>query len=821
MYFRMLKKDLKDKVGLNIVLFIFMIIASALMVISSVFIYTFLKGSEDTYEKCNSSDIIMVVDRSFSDEEGQRKKLTEKVSEETKYKELLISDIICINNARLDYEGVDKRAVSRLYEGESFISPVSSKQNIPYDLNDERFVLKDGCVALPQTLSTRAGCKAGAKIRICTDMGNVYEFTVSHIYKDPSTALMDKILVSDADFQSLLKEFPAPAVIYEGQVEKAFCSLDELLAWGGSMLSEIYDMSDSGQIDGKVLYANPGKVNTVSDQGLISVIISVFMGLIGILMIGLIFMTIRFSLRARIKREEKEIGTMKAIGVDSLSYRALFIVKYLAFAVTGAVLGLIIGIPASRYMINSFIFNTINLALADYILTGIIITVVFIALMTLFSFVSLRKMNKISVMETIHGENKGERFRKLPGLSLRRNGNIPIPLFLSLNDISGRIKRYITLILSFTLGIVSLLMLFQLKETVVSDDFRRSYWVTADREVMIRADEKFRDKLLHKVGSGKNLFLYYEKFFNENGVPLNIQIIEQQNASLILKGKKASIHLLFGDVELDRLKIVDGGNIPKLPNEIAIRHFFADENGIKIGDTVELEYKVYGEDGFSTVTKKKDFLVTAFIEEVGLSSFPSVVMAQPDGFMPSDDWDIFNEGIEAEGKDYDAAVAKMRSLMPDAQIWDYDQVLDFDLGNQYGRPIDLLITVFSCVMGITFLAMTFLYEQIFIEDETADIASLKSMGFDPKSIRAWQYVRIVLLVLSSSLIALIASFTISRCLLELLGKSALHMASFTIAAPTAASMIIVPLGLLLTVTAALLISFKPINDIEIWRIRDE
>lgn len=821
MYFRMLKKDLRDKVGLNIVLFIFMIIASTLLVVSSGFIYTFLKGSEDTYEKCNTSDLILVVERSFSDEEGQREKITQTISQEIKYKELIISDILYVTNSRLDFEGVDKRSVSSLYEGESFIAPVSGKQNIPYDMNDERFVLQDGCVALPQSLSVLAGSKPGDKFRITTDMGNKYEFTVSHIYKDPATAVMNKILVSDGDYRMLLKEFPAPAVCYEGITEKSFGSLQELLRWGTKILNEIYSMSDSRQIDGGVLYANPGKVNIVSDHGLVSVIISVFMGLIGVLMIGLIFMTIRFSLRATVKREEKEIGMMKAIGVDSLFYRSLFIVKYIAFAVTGAVLGLIIGIPVSRYMISSFIVNTINLSTADYILIGLLVTVLFIGLMILFSFISLNRINKISVMDTIHGENKGERFSKIPGLSLYKHGKIPIPLFLSLNDISGRLKRYITLILSFTMGIVSLLMLFQLKDTIVSDSFRRNYWMVADREVFIRPDEKLRDKLINREGSGKNLFLYYEKFFNENKVPLNIQIFDVQNASAIVNGETYGIHLNFGDVELERLKIVEGGNIPKLENEVAIQHDFALKRGIKIGDAIDLEYKVYGEDGFSTVTKNKAYLVTAFVETVGLSGFPDVVMAKSDGYMPSDDWDLFNEGIDADGKDYDAAIEKMRSLMPDAQIWDYDQLMDYDLGNQYGRPINILIVVFSFIMSITFLAMTFLYEQIFIEDETSDIAILKSMGFDGKTIGSWQYLRIILLVISSSLIAVAASFTISRYLLGALGKSALSMGSFLVAAPSPLAMMVVPLGLLVIVTAALLISFKTINGIEIWRIRDE
>ena len=72
MYLRMLKKDLEDKVGLNIVLCIFMIIAATLLVTSAGFIYTFFIGTEETYERCKTADIMFTVNTSISDKEGQR-----------------------------------------------------------------------------------------------------------------------------------------------------------------------------------------------------------------------------------------------------------------------------------------------------------------------------------------------------------------------------------------------------------------------------------------------------------------------------------------------------------------------------------------------------------------------------------------------------------------------------------------------------------------------------------------------------------------------------------------------------------------------------
>ena len=148
----------------------------------------------------------------------------------------------------------------------------------------------------------------------------------------------------------------------------------------------------------------------MTNEAMVALIIGVFMILMGVSLIVLIFMCIRFSLRATIKREEREIGTMKAIGVDSLSYRSLFIVKYIAFAIAGGIIGIFAGTFICRYMIRSFISNTLNPQPEALLILGVITTVIFIALMVLFSYMALRRMKKISVMDTIHGENRGERF---------------------------------------------------------------------------------------------------------------------------------------------------------------------------------------------------------------------------------------------------------------------------------------------------------------------------------------------------------------------------------------------------------------------------
>ena len=823
MYLRMLKKDLKDKVALNIVLCIFMIIAATLLVTSAGFIYTFFQGSNDTYEMCKTSDIIFTVDKSISDEEGQRDKLMRVLKKYPEIGDIKISERPVIATERLWFEGVDRRTVTNLYESTAYLTTVSNDQNIPYDMNDEILKVENGCVALPQYLANNAKAKVGSKVRITTDMGNIYELTVSHIYKDPSSNFFHKIILSDEDYTKLVKEFNSLSDLYEIRLKNGFSSVSELQRWGYDLMVDLNKLNDTNELDGFIDHIITGKSNMNSNAAMITYIISIFMVIMGFALIILIFMSIRFSLHATIKREEKEIGTMKAIGVDSLAYKSLFIVKYIAFALISGVLGIVFGIPLSRFMINHFIVNTLTPKTEVFIVLGVIMSVSFTLLMIIFSFLALRRMRKISVMDTIHGENRGERFRKLPGVFLHKSRRSSVPFFLAAQDIIGRLKRYIYLIVSFTLGITMLLLVVQLKDTVVSDDFRKNYWMVADREVFIRPEDNLREKLVAQEGSYRNVFLYYEKYYNENGIPLNIQIIDSQEATWKAPGEDVGIQLYFDneDVELERLRFVKGGKVPTLKNEVAVSHRLEETMGVNLGDTVTLVYRVYQDDGFTLKYVKKDFIVTAFYESMLNGGMPEFIMAKPDENYFVDDWDLFNESLDVPESEYDATIEKMRNVNKDIMIWDFDQVLDFDLGNEYGTIFDMLFVVIAIIMAVTVFAMTFLYQQIFIEEETADIAMLKSIGVDKNSIRGWHYIRILILVACSIIIGIALAFTVSKMIFNQIGIAALGVGRFALASPTPFSMIVISLGLLVTISISLLLAFKPIDSIKIWRVRDE
>ena len=820
MYLRMLRKDLRDKIGLNIVICTFMTIAATVIIMSVGFIYTFLVGIERTYEICKTTDGIFVVGKSVSDEEKQRSIIEKTIRAYPGVDKIYVSDTVYLRNARLEFEGVDRRTVTGLYDGSFLVYHVNNDRNVPHNLSDKTFTLEDGCVAVPQTMAENAKAKIGSRFYLTTDLGNKYEFLIAEIYKDPSAVGYAKILFSDRDFETILAQSGCLSDFYEFTFTDSDISRPDKVNMIKDLQEDLAELYAGGTIECEVSTLMEGKSNMVTNEAAVTLIISIFMFIMGISMILIIFMSIRFSLRATIKREEKEIGTMKAIGVDSLSYKSLFIVKYVAFAVFGAMVGLLVGIPLGNWMIGRFIFHTVSMDAASYALLGIAAGLSFIALMILFSFIALRRINRISVMDAIHGENRGERFSKTPGLCLYKREKLGIPMFLALEDILRKTKRYVHIVVSYTLGLFILFMVFQLKDTLINDNYRRTYWGIADREVFIRPEDNLRLKLVEMTGSYRNTFQYYEDYYNEHGIPLNIQIMDIQDGFVVMPDRKIAVMINYGDYEMNRMTFVKGGRCPELPNEVAVTHTMKSFYDVQLGDTITLEYRTYQEDGFNEETKRKDFIVTAFVE--GMGSYSQVYVNHPDDNMVmTGNFDLFNEGIDCPKEEYDAYIEKMRAVNEDIMIWDFDQLMEFDMGNQFGRILDMLAIVTGIIVALTVFSMTFLYQQIFIEEETADIAMLKSLGIHKREIGKWQYFRIMLLVLIATVLAILMSFTLTKLIFNEIGKAALLLGSFWLCSPSLKSILLLPLGLAALVSLVTLLSLLPINGIKIWKVREE
>lgn len=812
MYFRMLKKDLKDKVGLNIVLFVFMILASMFMAIGFVMLYSNFYGTAKTYEMCNTSDMVATIDREVDEPEKNRKKLEGFIENMEDCERYTTRETVVLPYHRIEFERLDNKDSMQLSWQNYILTGMPDDMNVPYSMEDKPFYVENGHIAIAQHLANLTKSKVGDKIRITSQLGNIYEFEVSVIYKDPSSEVLDMLIVSDADRDLFYSECPDKYDLFEIKMK------DGLDDYVNVTLNYATDMMT--YVEGSRFFIYESRILFRSDDGIINLLVSFVMEIIAIFLIAMIFVTINFSLKSAIKREEKEIGMLKAIGVYSLSYRALFAVKYIAFAIVGGMIGLPLALIFSKKLINAFSYHIIFPSEASQIVLSVLAVVLCVLFIVAFTFLSLRRMNKISVMDAIHGENRGERFKKLPGMLLYKAKKTSIPLFLALSDILKSIKRYIYLMFAYICGIIILLLVLQVRDSLCSVNYMQKYWQKGNLDFAMLPEAAYINKLFNKAGGELEVYDLINESFRENGIPARAEYLSESEVTLYDRNQEFVYLMAFGDFDREDLVITEG-YAPKLYNEVAIPAFNGKRERIGIGDTVSILYNKYNDDHTSFSKVREDFIVTGYFEGFGVN-VPCVFMGSDFDGAVYTTTEYFSRSMDCSEEEYDMYFQMMDDLYEDDEIRfiHKDGVLDYFMGS-WVEMFNMIFIVVAIVIAIVLILLTVMYQNIFIEEETADIALLKSMGFGSFSIKLWHFLRIVILTAISTVAAHVLLGTIGRGLVQQIVRSILRVVEFKLTVNVALNFLVVPAVVLGVVALALLPALKPMDSIQIWRVKNE
>ena len=811
MYFRMLKRDLKDKPVLNIVTFIFMVAAVMFMVIGSTLLYSLFGGAEKTYEKCNSSDVYCIMDQDVADEKGLIESFTKDLEEKQIITDYVYDETVTLGFAAIDLIG--ENIVDDVhYSSKMIIMDIPDKYDIPIDLNNNYFEVPDGCVAVSQTLSNRFGIREGEKVRLTTQMGNTYEFVVSTIYMNPSVTQIDHMYLSDHDKELFYSECPLKRDVYSC---KAAPGISDYITTLRDSCTDLILKYEDYRADG---YAS--HVLFITNDGLFAIIVSTCMLVVAVAVMVMTMITIDFSLKSAIKREEREIGMMKAIGVWSLSYKTLFIVKYFFFAIIGGVIGLSLGFWLSKLLFNKFVMHIMYPDAMMMTVIGAAASLATMILIVLFSFFALRRMNKISVIDAIHGENRGERFSSLPGLTLNNKKRLSVPLFLAVSDILRGFKRYILLILAYIIGICIVLFVVRLSDTIMSTDYAHSYFQQGRLDFLLTIEDSYYEKLYGGAGSFKGVIAAINNDLKENGIPAVITVKNKGNGIMRYEGGETVCQLCWQDSPSTEIAYIEG-NAPKLRNEVAIGYYSANEKNISIGDTITLEYDKYADDHTTFHKANEEFIVTALVDQFGANT-PTLYMG--DDFEGSlvVDGDFFSCKINAPRAQHDEIIDKMQSLYPDGDITflrNEEIMPHFLVG--YKQMFSLIILIVSLICAVVLALLTALYENIFIDEETADIALLKSMGFGTGVIRAWHFLRLMLLAVFSLVLSYVFMVTGGNFLISRLFSGIMKCSGFTFKVLPVNNFVIIPFVVITGLALVIYLMTSITNNIRIWKVRSE
>lgn len=808
MFWRMLKKDLADKKGLNIILFLFMCFASILTVASAIVLYANYLGKPAAYNKINAADIAIVAQRDLDGTEANQQEVLEWFQSRADVTDVELGQTVRFRSNAVFFADLNNDDYSKIVNSNFYAFDTTMEHDLVTDLDGNFLNLPYGTIAVPQDVQSTMGLKIGDKVRIVTQMGNIYEFTIAAFTKDIGISNFYRLFFNNEDYQILLSESPVIYDVYLATMPEGGTSVGQSLLISAFTENE----SDFGSIevsDSRLGFNGANDSSNVTNACMI--IVAVFL-------IIMVFMTVSFTIKTAIKNEEKELGMLKALGVESASFNWLFAAKYLAFSLLGTVAGFFGGIHIAGLYLKYLAFNLLKPEVTPMVITALIASLMIFVLIIVFVTLALRRMKKISIMDVIAGENRGERFGRLPGLFLHKIKNINIPFYLALTDLLTKIKRYSFLILAYVMGITLIIICLELENTTNKEYWITKYWGQPHYDFAIDLPDDVMETYIERGGSIRGAYDIMNEEIEAAGIPAEINYHQTYGTtSLTHEGNTYEVYLEWNAPSKVNGELYEGVN-PVLRNEVLLDAYHATSFGIDVGDTVSVDYYKYSDDGLTSSLVTEDFIV------VGLYDGPEAYLALTwgDAFEGCARGEIYPCGcvINAPEDQHPQVIEQLRDLFGKGSIRDHDEHTAFclkDLHDMWAMLLSIILPFIVLMM----IMVTVLYMSVNILDEVPEIALLKCTGFTNGNIKAWQLIRGLLILVSSAIIAVIFDNTIALFLVTKLYNNMGHIMRLIPNRNILNYYILIPSIIIAAILLVLSIVLKKVNSIELWRIRND
>ncbi len=809
MFFRMIKRDLKESKGLNVIILLFMVMVSALVAASALLMFANIRGVKISQERCKPYDSMIIYSKLLDDTEGQQKAMEDIILANYPDAEIEHNEAVRFEYTNLYYEGVDYDFLNRSAGNKLYALMKQPREyNLVYDEDNKPFFIRSGEVAVPYAFSMQTGLKVGDDLFITAPSGKQYKFTITAVTRDPILDFVCRFILSDADYEVMSSECPQKIGMTGFDTEQKYTENDRKVL--NSELAKDENYKD-------YFMHCLGDGHTTSNAALVSVLITFFMLITCIFMVLIILFTIGFTIRSAIKKEERELGIMKALGTDSVSFRWLVAAKYVAFSIVGGIIGMILGAVVGNKLIGRFYYNiSYSLGVVDYVVAALS-AVFIVVLVILFILFSMRRINKISVMDVLHGEARQERIKHSARFSLSKRRKMSLPLFLALTDIFGNFKRYILLFIAFAIGSSVVLINIQVRDTVISPDFLYKFYTWKKLEAVPNLDNSTFDELSNGTGRADIMVRNLNTLMEQNGISATCETVDRQNANMIFGDETETILMNF-HFDPEGMVIREGGQYPKLRNEILMDYFTASNHGVNIGDKVLIEYDKYSEDRLSGAREQEEFVVTGFVDRLSAFNDRDVIMSEEFNDAVSEGWNAVGFTLDVPDSEKKAEYEKLDKLFPGQMMTDEDFVAAalgiYDVLFTFLR--NMMAIVVTGVLGF----LVVMYQTVFMKDEEPEIALLMSTGVDEKTTKRWQFVRMMLLFAAAMAISLIVTPTLISRAIGYIFNAMIGLTGFVFSGGVLLS-IIWTIFITMFIAMVMMLVIRKIRNIEIWRIRNE
>ena len=642
MLYRILKKDLLRRKGVNVILFLFITIATIFLAssVNNILVVSSAVSYYMEFSRVPDVNFIMKGDT-------EKEKAEEWLDNGAKYvKEYGDSSMIALSDQNMK---IIKNGKKKEYDAAGtsvYLAAAGMEYCKVFDLEGKPFPLKKGEAALTRDAMEKNHLKSGDKISVSVRKTEM-ELTVSRQMKDAAfgsdMAGMNRFIVSEEDYETFRKDENAENI-------RMFCVMtDKATEFVRELNNQDFTtvLSTVSKSMYKMIYS-------------FDMIMAALLILVGICLIFIALLVLRFTLVFTMEEEYREIGIMKAVGFRNFAVKKVYLLKYLVLVTAGTVVGFAASIPVSRAMVASVSRNMIMEDSGSNLWVNFICSGCIVLLVMLFCYTSTGKLDKISAISAIRSGKTGERFKRRAGIRLNRRGKMSVPMFLGLNDMLTHMRRYLVLMITFCISFVLITIPLNTINTMRSREMVVKFALDPDSAVYVRRIEK----------ASEGNYRYKDDLL------AGMQRVEQEMKAKGYDAELTGIPFYF-------LKISKDGVVVDMKTDKTQKKLAAD--------------------------LKKDF--------------------------PQYEWD-------------------------DAQ-----SLVDQNVGGIQDSLAKLLLPMTGLLCAIIML-ITALMEKLFIVREKGEIAMMKSVGFRNRSIRRWQILRMVWVVLVSMIAAVPLSLLSNRFMLR-------------------------------------------------------
>lgn len=721
MYLSILKKDLKRKKTMNIIILLFIAI-SVVFVSSSAKNLSAVTTSLDKYfEKAGVSDYFVLEHYKgngiHSDEMASK---LDYVSDVKKEEIIYTSNIL-----------VDKNDIK--YTNQAIISSIDSRIENYFDENDNEITfVKDNEVYFRKSLMNELNVTTGDKIII--EIGDKKKtFEVAGGLKDAAFggSLMGtpRLLISDKAFNEFYNDK----------------TTDELK--GRIVFINTTDSKSLRSVISKCEHlVFPGDQAIMKLCYLMELLIAALLLVVSICLIIIALVILRFTISFTLSEEFREIGIMKAIGIHNIKIRGLYMVKYFAISVIGALIGYLLSIPFANLMLNQT-RNNLVISSTGGAVYSISATILLVGIIMLFCFSCTRKVKKFTPVDAIHNGTTGERYKKKGIIKLYKSHFKPVP-FMAVNDILSGVKHFGIMLVTFIIGTLLITIVTNTASTLNSPSVVSLFGNLECDAYLYNPDTEFTNLFSDngKTEMLKNMDLIQNKLA-DNGIKAKLF----QEVSFMFnvensEGYSYSVRSCQGiNSDIEDYTYTEG-TAPINKNEIAITKITAKNFGVGIGDKLTIEIP----DG------KQDFIITGYFQTMNNMG---------DGIRFSNNFDLsfkYMTGFfytqlkytdNPTSAEKEQRFEKIQEIFPDYEIKTPEEETDENLGGMSSNVDNIKYFVLIIVTLISIL-VAILMEKSFLTKERGEIAMLKAIGFRDSSIIFWQTFRIGIIMVLAITIAI-------------------------------------------------------------------